>query len=111
MVVNRLQSGLINSGIAPWAEITYFFVVILMMKTTMYHKYTLKYQKKCKKTLLSSMFHFALNIGGISAQSHMFIICHLFFQLHTLIWLLHCNAMNFDGFSLGAPGARHLFQN
>jgi hypothetical protein len=60
MVVNRLQSGLINAGIAPWAsrvnakyffsnEITYFFVVILMMKTTMYHKYTLKYQKNAKK--------------------------------------------------------------
>jgi hypothetical protein len=64
---------------------TYFFVLILIeiyiLKTTMYHKYTLKYQKftqkKCKKPLLSSMFHFALNIGGISAQSHMllFIIC------------------------------------
>jgi hypothetical protein len=25
----------------------------------------------------------------------------------TLIWLLHCNAMHFDSFSLGA---RHLFQ-
>jgi hypothetical protein len=65
-------------------EITYFFLVILIeifiLKTTMYHKYTLKYQKftkKSKKTLLSSMFHFALNIGGISAQSHMllFVIC------------------------------------
>jgi hypothetical protein len=44
------------------------------------------------------MFHFALNIGGISAQ---------FVFLATLIWLLHCNAMHFDSFSLGA---RHLFQ-
>jgi hypothetical protein len=63
--------------------ITYFFLVILIeifiLKITVYHKYTLKYQKftKCKKTLLSSMFHFALNIGGISAQSHilLFVIC------------------------------------
>jgi hypothetical protein len=51
------------------------------------------------------MFHFALNIGGIFAQSHMllFVICFS----TTLIWLLHCNAMHFDSFSLGA---RHLFQ-
>jgi hypothetical protein len=35
-------------------------------------------------------------------------ICHLFFQLTYLVNLLHCNAMNFDSFSLGA---RHLFQN
>jgi hypothetical protein len=34
-------------------------------------------QKKCKITLLWSMLHFALNIGGISAQSHilLFVIC------------------------------------
>jgi hypothetical protein len=86
MVVNRLQNGLINSSIAPWAsrvncqniffsnKITYFFLVILIdifiLKTTMYHKYTLKYQKY-------QNVHFALNIGGISAQSHMllFVIC------------------------------------
>jgi membrane protein CcdC involved in cytochrome C biogenesis len=92
MVVNRLQNGLINSSKALWASRvnchnifffngnTYFFVLILIeiyiLKTTMYHKYTLL-QKKCKKTLLSPMFHFALNIGGISAPSHMllFIIC------------------------------------
>jgi hypothetical protein len=79
MVVNRLQNGLINSSIALWASrldcqnifvlngITYFFLVILIPKI---HK------KNCKKTLLS-MFHFELNIGGISAQSHMllFVIC------------------------------------
>jgi hypothetical protein len=35
------------------------------------------------------------------------IICHLFFQLCNLIWLLHCNAMHFDSFSLGV---HHLFQ-
>jgi hypothetical protein len=65
--------------------ITYFFLVILIeifiLKTTMYHKCTLKYQKftkkKCKEMLLSSMFHFALNIGGIFVQSYMllFVIC------------------------------------
>jgi hypothetical protein len=35
------------------------------------------HKKKRKKTLLSSMFQFALNIGGIFAQSHMllFVIC------------------------------------
>jgi hypothetical protein len=63
--------------------ITYFFLVILIeifiLKTTMYYKYTLKYVPKIhkKKKQLSSMFHFALNIGGISAQFHMllFVIC------------------------------------
>jgi hypothetical protein len=97
MVVNRLQNDLINSSIAPWASrlncqniffqmgLHIFFLVILIeifiLKTTVYHKYTIKYQKftqkNVKKTLLSSMFHFALNIGGISAQSHMllFVIC------------------------------------
>jgi hypothetical protein len=66
-------------------EITYVFLVILIeifiLKTTMYHKYTLKYQKftkkKFKKSLLSSTFHFAVNTGGVSTQSHMllFVIC------------------------------------
>jgi hypothetical protein len=68
--------------------ITYFFLVILIeifiLKTTMYHKYTLKYQKFTKKNLKNAatvyVLCFALNIGGISAQSHI-IICHLFFQL------------------------------
>jgi hypothetical protein len=54
---------------------------------------------------LSSMFHFALNIGGISTQSNMLLFV-IFFPA-TLIWLLHCNAMHFDSFSLRA---RHLFQ-
>jgi hypothetical protein len=49
---------------------------------TSIHLNTKNSQKKYKKMLLSSMFHFALNIGGISAQSHMLLhICHLFFQL------------------------------
>jgi hypothetical protein len=51
------------------------------------------------------MFHFALNTGGISAQSHCYYLSFVFPA--TLIWLLHCNAMHFDSFSLGA---RHLFQ-
>jgi hypothetical protein len=65
--------------------ITYFFLVILIeifiLKTTMYHKYTLKYQKFTKKKLKNAtivyVLCFALNIGGISAQSHMllFVIC------------------------------------
>jgi hypothetical protein len=39
-----------------------------------------------------------------SAQSHyVMLLCY-----YNLIWLLHCNAMNFDSFSLGT---RHLFQN
>jgi hypothetical protein len=65
MVVNRLQNGLINSSVAPWAsrincqnvsfsnEITYIFLIILIeifiLKTTIYHKYTLKYQTFTKK--------------------------------------------------------------
>jgi hypothetical protein len=76
MVVNRLQNGLINSSIAPWASRVDCQNIFFQMgnnKTTMYHKYTLKYQKftkkNCKKTLLSSMFHFALNIGGKSKRT------------------------------------------
>jgi hypothetical protein len=45
------------------------------------------------------MFHFALNIGGISAQSHMLLFVNCFSS--------YLNAMHFDSFSLGA---RHLFQ-
>jgi hypothetical protein len=96
MVVNRLQNGLINSSIAPLASRVncqnvfffkwdyIFFLVILIeifiLKTrivTSIHLNTKNSQKKNVKTLLSSMFHFALNIGGISAQSHMllFVIC------------------------------------
>jgi hypothetical protein len=63
-------------------------IEIFIMKTTMYHKYTLIYQKYKKKTLLKNativyVLHFALNIGGISAQSHnpYVTICHLFFQV------------------------------
>jgi hypothetical protein len=85
-------------------RITYFFLVILIeifiLKTTMYHKYTLKYQKFTKKIIKKR--YYRLNIGGISAQCHMllFVICSFVFPA-TLIWLLHCNAMHFDSFSLG----------
>jgi hypothetical protein len=105
MVVNRLQNGQINSSIALWTSrvncqniffqmgLHNFYLVILIeiliLKTTMYHKYTLKYQKftkkKCKKTLLSSMFHFALNIGSISAQSHMLLFVICFSSYHNLV--------------------------
>jgi hypothetical protein len=67
MVANKLQNGPINSSIAPWAarvncqnillsnEITYFFFATLIkipiLKTTAYHKYTLKYQKFTQKNV------------------------------------------------------------
>jgi hypothetical protein len=47
----------------------------------MYHKYTLTYQKYKKKVKKNATIayarialHFALNIGGISAQSHMLLL-------------------------------------
>jgi hypothetical protein len=46
------------------------------------------------------MFHFALNIGGISAQSHMSFVFPA-----TLIWLLHCNAIVINVIS---PGTHSL---
>jgi hypothetical protein len=93
--------------------ITYFFLVILIeifiLKTTMYHKYTLKYQKFTKKKLKNAtivyVLCFALNIGGILRNPTCYYLSFVFPA--TLIWLLHCNAMHFDSFSLGA---RHLFQ-
>jgi GT2 family glycosyltransferase len=95
-------------------EITYFFLVVLIeifiLKTTMYHKYTLKYQKFTKKNVKKTLHVYvpfcAKHWRHICAIPDV-IICHLFFQLLTSIWLLHCNAMHFDSFSLGA---RHLFQ-
>jgi hypothetical protein len=61
MIVNRLQNGPTNSSTAPrtsrvncqkknfkWDYIFFFLVIlieILTLKTTMYHKYTLEYQK------------------------------------------------------------------
>jgi hypothetical protein len=54
-----------------------------MLKTTIYHKYTLAYQKKknVKENVIivyaQTALHFALNIGSISTQFHMllFVIC------------------------------------
>jgi hypothetical protein len=73
-------------------DYTFFLVIlteIFILKTTMYYKYTLKYQKltkkKCRKRLLSSMFHFALNIGGISAQSHMLLFVTYFSSYLNLV--------------------------
>jgi hypothetical protein len=51
------------------------------------------------------MFHFALNIGGYLRIPTCYYLSFVFPD--TLIWLLHCNAMHFDSFSLGV---RHLFQ-
>jgi hypothetical protein len=116
MVVNRLQNGLINLSIAPWVSRVncqkFFFQMGLHIffsnsdrdfyseNNTSIHLNTKNSQKKkCKKTLISSLFHFALNIGGISAQSHMLLFVNCF--------SIYLNAMHFDSFSLGA---RHLFQ-
>jgi hypothetical protein len=53
--------------------------------------------------LLSSM----LKLRSVRAIPN--VITYLSFVFPTnLIWLIYCNAMNFDSFSLGA---RYLFQN
>jgi hypothetical protein len=71
-----------------WDYMYIFFLVILIeifiLKTTMYHKYTLKYQKFTIFFLkryyhLCSMFR-AKHWRHICAIPHV-IICHLFFQL------------------------------
>jgi hypothetical protein len=70
----------------PMRTHTFFEILIeiFILKTTVYHKYTLTYQKYKKKVkkkatvvYVQTALHFALNIGGISAQSHMllFVIC------------------------------------
>jgi hypothetical protein len=66
MVVDGLQDGLINSIIAPWAsgvncqniffkwDYMFFLVImidIFILETTVYHKYTLKYQKFHQKNV------------------------------------------------------------
>jgi hypothetical protein len=65
--------------------ITYFFLVILIeifiLKTTMYHKYTLKYQKFTKKKFKKRYYRlcsmFCAKHWRHIAQSHMllFVIC------------------------------------
>jgi hypothetical protein len=103
MIVNRLQNGLINSSIAPWTSRVncqkkffqmglhiFFFLVILIeifiLKTTMYHKYTLKYQKFHQKNVKNATIVYvpfcAKHWRHICAIPHV-IICHLFFQLHS----------------------------
>jgi hypothetical protein len=67
---------------------TYFFVLILIevyiLKTRMYHKYTLKYQKFTKKNVKNATIVYvpfcAKHWRHICAIPHV-IICHLFFQL------------------------------
>jgi hypothetical protein len=60
--------------------ITYIFLIILIeifiLKTTMYHKYTLKYHTFTKKNVKKRYWHWR----HICAIPHV-IICHLFFQL------------------------------
>jgi hypothetical protein len=65
------------------------------------------YITKIQKKILENVYalHFGLNIAGIFAQSLCYYLSFVFPA--NLIWLLHCNAMHFDSFSLGA---RHLFQ-
>jgi hypothetical protein len=68
--------------------IVYVFLVILIeifiLKTTMYHKYTLKYQKFTKKIVKNATIVYipfcAKHWRHICAIPHV-IICHLFFQL------------------------------
>jgi hypothetical protein len=68
--------------------ITYFFVVILIelfiLKTTVCHKYTLKYQKFTKKNAKNATTVYvpfcAKHWRHICAIQNV-IICHLFFQL------------------------------
>jgi hypothetical protein len=51
------------------------------------------------------MFHFALTLAAYLRNPTCYYLSFVFPT--TLIWLLHCHAMHFDSFSLGA---RHLFQ-
>jgi hypothetical protein len=67
----------------------------------MYHKYTLtyqKYKKKSKKIAIivyaQTALHFAASLRNPICYDLSFV-----FQAN-LIWLLHCNAMHFDSFSL-----------
>jgi hypothetical protein len=130
MVVSSLQKGLINSCIVPRTMVNYeniffsnankyvffFFLVILIeifiLKTHYTHVsqvyiYITKIQKKkLKNATIVHALHFGQNIGGIFAQSLCYYLSFVFPP--NLIWLLlHCNAIHFDSFSLGA---RHLFQ-
>jgi hypothetical protein len=75
----------------------------------MYHKYTIKYQKFTKKNVKNAIIVYvpfcAKHWRHICAIPTCYYLSFVFPA--TLIWLLHCNAMHFDSFSLGT---RHLFQ-
>jgi hypothetical protein len=89
MVVNRLHKDLINSHIALSASRLNCQNIIFEIGTHTYFSnsdrfYILKIQakRKCKKKTVTIVYpqtalHFALNICGISAQSHLllFVIC------------------------------------
>jgi hypothetical protein len=89
--------------------ITYFFLVILIeifiLKTTSYPKYTIKYQKFTKKNVKKRYYRLCSILAAYLRNPTCYYLSFVFPA--TLIWLLHCNAMHFDSFSLGA---RHLFQ-
>jgi hypothetical protein len=76
----------------------------------MYHKYTLKYQKFTQKNVKNATIVYVLFCA--KHWRHIILRSPTSYYLSfvfpaTLIWLLHCNAMHFDSFSLRAP---HLFQ-
>jgi hypothetical protein len=118
MVVNRLQNGLINSCVDPRASMVncpnIFFKCVYVHSffsnsdiyfysenNNVSQVYT--YITKIQKKILENVY--ALYFGLNFAQSLCYYLSFVFPA--NLIWLLHCNAMHFDSFLLGA---RHLFQ-
>jgi hypothetical protein len=87
----------------------HIFLVILIeifiLKITMCRLHDKNTKKKLKKRYSRLCAPFCAKYWHLCAIVMLLCICHLFFQL--TIWLLHCNAMHFDSFALGA---RHLFQ-
>jgi hypothetical protein len=71
----------------------------------MYHKYTLTYQKNCKKRYYRLYTILCYSLAAYLRNPICYYLSFVFPA--NLIWLLHCNAMHFDSFSLGV---RHLFQ-
>jgi hypothetical protein len=51
-------------------------------------------KKSYRNATIVYALHFALNMGGIFAQSLCYYLSFVFPA--NLIWLLHCNAMHFD---------------
>jgi hypothetical protein len=127
MVVSSLQKGLINSCIVPRTMVNYENIFFFKREQIRFfffsnfdrdfysennsvsqvYIYITKIQKKkLKNATIVHALHFGQNIGGIFAQSLCYYLSFVFPP--NLIWLLlHCNAIHFDSFSLGA---RHLFQ-